>query len=100
MRKSPFVAAGIAALLIPAVTAQAATKQVTIGPAKPLAGAPPVAVDADFYPRKITIAKGDKIRFKWTTGFGDVIFVPKGQAIPSIAAPRPDKPVATIMIPP
>ena len=94
MRKSPFVAAGIAALLIPAVTAQAATKQVTIGPAKPLAGAPPVAVDADFYPRKITIAKGDKIRFRWTTGFGDVIFVPKGQAIPSIAAPRPDKPVA------
>jgi plastocyanin len=94
MRKSTLVAAGIAALLIPAATSQAATKQVTIGPAKPLAGVPPVAVDADFYPRKITIAKGDHIHFKWTTGFGDVIFVPKGQAVPSIAAPRPDKPIA------
>ena len=71
-------AAGIAALLIPAATAQAATKQVTIGPAKPLAGVPPVAFDADFYPRKLTIAKGDHVRFKWTTGFGDVVFVPKG----------------------
>jgi plastocyanin len=94
MRKSTLVAAGIAALLIPAATSQAATKQVTIGPAKPLAGVPPAAVDADFYPRTITIAKGDHIRFKWTTGFGDVIFVPKGQAVPSIAAPRPDKPIA------
>ncbi len=94
MRKSTLVAAGIAALLIPAATSQAATKQVTIGPARPLAGVPLVAVDADFYPRKITIAKGDHIHFKWTTGFGDVIFVPKGQAVPSIAAPRPDKPIA------
>src|ERR687896_603260 len=76
--RSLVVAAGIAALLIPAATAQAATKQVTIGPAKPLAGVPPVAFDADFYPRKITIAKGDHIRFKWTTGFGDVAFAPKG----------------------
>jgi plastocyanin len=79
MRKSLVAAAGIAALLIPAAAAQAATKQVTIGPAKPLAGAPPVALDADFYPRKVTIAKSDRIRFEWTTGFGDVIFVPKGQ---------------------
>jgi plastocyanin len=92
MRKPTLVAAaGIAALLIPAAASQAATKQVTIGPAKPLAGVPPVVADADFYPRKITIAKGDHIRFKWTTGFGDVIFVPKGQAMPSVAAPRPDK---------
>jgi plastocyanin len=93
-QRSLVVAAGIAALLIPAATSQAATKQVTIGPAKPLAGVPPVAFDADFYPRKITIAKGDHIRFKWTTGFGDVIFVPKGQDLPSIGAPRPDKLVA------
>lgn len=77
-QRSLVVAAGIAALLVPAATAQADTKQVTIGPAKPLAGVPPVAFDADFYPRKITIAKGDHIRFKWTTGFGDVAFVPKG----------------------
>ena len=83
-QRSLVVAAGIAALLIPASAAQAATKQVTIGPAKPLKGVPPVAFDADFYPRKITIAKGDHIRFKWTTGFGDVIFVPEGQDAPSV----------------
>jgi plastocyanin len=93
-QRSLVAAAGIAALLIPAATAQAATKQVTIGPPKPLAGVPPAAFDAGFYPRKITIAKGDHVRFKWTTGFGDVIFIPKGQDIPSIAVPRPDNPVA------
>jgi plastocyanin len=93
-QRSLVVAAGIAALLIPAAAAQAATKQVTIGPAKPLAGVPPVAFDADFYPRKITIAKGDHLRFKWTTGFGDVIFVPKGEDLPPLGVPRPDKPVA------
>jgi plastocyanin len=86
-QRSLVAAAGIAALLIPAAAAQAATKQVTIGPAKPLKGVPPVAFDADFYPRKITIAKGDHIRFKWTTGFGDVIFAPKGEAAPSFAVP-------------
>jgi plastocyanin len=93
-QRSLVVAAGIAALLMPAAAAQAATKQVTIGPAKPLAGVPPVAFDADFYPRKITIAKGDHIRFKWATGFGDVIFVPKGEDVPPLAVPRPDKLVA------
>jgi len=86
-QRSLVVAAGIAALLIPAGAAQAATKQVTIGPAKPLAGVPPQAFDADFYPRKITIAKGDHIRFKWTTGFGDVIFVPKGDDPVPFAVP-------------
>jgi plastocyanin len=93
-QRSLVIAAGIAALLIPASAAQAATKQVTIGPAKPLAGVPPVAFDADFYPRKITIAKGDHLRFKWTTGFGDVIFVPKGEDTPPLGVPRPDKLVA------
>src|SRR5688500_20191980 len=86
-QRSLVAAAGIAALLIPAATAQAATKQVTIGPAKPLAGVPPVAFDADFYPRRITIAKGDHIRFTCTTGFGDVAFVPKGTDPIPIAVP-------------
>jgi plastocyanin len=94
MRNQLVAAAGIAALLIPAATAQADTKKVTIGPPRPLADVPPVAFDADFYPRKITIAKGDHIRFKWPTGFGDVIFVPKGEDVPSLAVPRPDKLVA------
>jgi plastocyanin len=86
-QRSLVAAAGIAALLIPAAAAQAATKQVTIGPAKPLKGVQLVGFDADFYPRKITIAKGDHIRFKWTTGFGDVIYTPEGQTPPSFAMP-------------
>ena len=86
-QRSLVAAAGIAALLIPAAAAQAATKQVTIGPAKPLQGVQLAGFDADFYPRKITIAKGDHIRFKWTTGFGDVIYVPEGQQAPSFAMP-------------
>ena len=86
-QRSLVIAAGIAALLIPASAAQAATKQVTIGSPKPLAGVPPVAFDADFYPTKVTLAKGDHIRFKWTTGFGDVIFVPKGEDPVPFAVP-------------
>ena len=54
-QRSLVIAAGIAALLIPASAAQAATKQVTIGPAKPLQGVQLAGFDADFYPRKITI---------------------------------------------
>ncbi len=78
------VAAG--AVLVPSA-AQAATKQVTIGPAAPLEGVSPETVsDNDFYPGKITIAKGDHVKFKWATGFGDVIYVPKGEAVPSFAA--------------
>jgi plastocyanin len=81
------------ALLIPTAAAQAATKQVTVGPAKPLKGAPPNLMDAGFYPGKVTIAKGDSVNFKWATGFGDVIFVPKGEELPAFAMPVPGQPV-------
>jgi len=81
------------ALLLPAAAAQAATKHVTVGPPKPLKGVPPVAFDADFYPRQVTIAKGDHLRFEWTTGFGDVIFVPKGEATPPFALVDPANPI-------
>lgn len=95
MKKSmKLVAVAAGALLLPAAAAQAATKQVTVGPAKPLAGVPQSAFDAGFYPNKVTIAKGDSLRFKWTTGFGDVIFVPKGEDIPPFALPTPEQPVA------
>ena len=95
MRNSIKLAAvAAAALMLPATAAQAATKKVTVGPAKPLAGVPQSAFDAGFYPNKVTIAKGDSVRFKWTTGFGDVIFVPKGEDVPPFAAPLPDQPVA------
>jgi hypothetical protein len=69
------------------VQAAVVAHEVTIGPPEPLAGVSPETVsDADFYPRKITIAKRDHVRFKWATGFGDVMYVPKGKADPSFAA--------------
>jgi plastocyanin len=93
MRTPIIVAAGIAALLVP-TAAQAATKQVTVGPPKPLEGVPEYLADTGFYPSRVTIAEGDRLNVTWTTGFGDVIFVPKGQEAPALAVPRPDKPVA------
>jgi len=89
-RHGMLVLAAMGALAVP-TAAEAATKQVTVGPAKPLAGVPPTAFDAGFYPGKVTIAKGDRVKFKWTTGFGDVTFVPKGEDAPPFALPRPDK---------
>jgi plastocyanin len=86
------VATGV--LMLPAAAAQAATKQVTVGPAKPHKGVPPSLIDADFYPRQVTIAKGDHLRLVWTTGFGDVIFVPKGEDVPALATANPAQPVA------
>jgi plastocyanin len=87
-------AVALGALMLPAAAAQAATKQVTVGPAKPHKGVPPTLIDADFYPRQVTIARGDHLRLTWTTGFGDVIFVPKGQDVPPFALPDPAQPIA------
>ena len=44
-------------------------------------------------PDRVTIAPGDKIKLT-TLGFGDTIFVPKGQPTPSFAAPDPGNPVS------
>jgi hypothetical protein len=92
MRKH--VANTAAALLLPAGAAQAATKQVTVGPAKPLKGARPAAFNADFFPAKLKIHKGDSVRFVGGTGFGDVAFVPKGEDVPPFALANPDQPIA------
>jgi plastocyanin len=86
------VAAGM--LLVPAAAAQADTKQVSVGPKKPLKGVPPQAFNSDFFPSKVTIAKGDSVKFTWGTGFGDVAFVPKGEDVPPFALPVPDQPIA------
>jgi plastocyanin len=89
------VAGGIAlgALLAPAA-AQAATKPVYVGPPPKgeLEGVPPVAFDADFYPKRITVAAGDRIEFRLAE-FGDVMYVPERTDAPSLAIPDPDAPV-------
>jgi plastocyanin len=51
------------------------------------------AFDSSFYPNRVTIAAGDKIELT-TLGFGDTIFVPKGQKAPAFAVPDLDAPVS------
>ena len=84
-------AAGMAAaLLLPAV-AEAATKPVFRGPPPngQLKGIKGPVADANFYPRRISIAAGDKLKLT-TVAFGDTIFVPKGQQMPGLAVPGPE----------
>ena len=88
-------AAGLlGALLLPAA-ADAATKPVFRGPPPKgeLKGVKGPAFDSSFYPNRVTIAKGDKIKLT-TLGFGDTIFVPKGQKAPAFAVPNPEAPVS------
>src|ERR671920_2578651 len=88
-------AAGLlGALLLPAA-ADAATKSVFRGPPPKgqLKGVKGPAFDSSFYPNRVTIAPGDKIKLT-TLGFGDTIFVPKGQKAPAFAAPDPGNPVS------
>src|SRR5919112_2933456 len=95
MRIRNLTAAGVlAALLLPAA-ADAATKPVFRGPPPKgqLEGVKGPAFDSSFYPSRVTIAAGDKIKLT-TLGFGDTIFVPKGQPTPSFAAPDPGNPVS------
>ncbi len=93
MKKIVLAAAAATGILVAPAAAAADTKQVTVGPPKPLKVNGP-AFDTDFYPRKVAIVKGDAVRFKWTQGFGDVAFVPKGEPTPPLASPDPDQPVA------
>jgi len=91
MRFRTLTAAGaLGALLLPAA-ADAATKPVFRGPPPKgeLKGVKGPVTDADFYPRRITIAAGDRIKLT-TVAFGDTIFVPKGEAMPGFAVPGPE----------
>ena len=95
MRIRNLTAAGLfAALLLPAA-ADAATKPVFRGPPPKgeLKGVKGPAFDSSFYPDRVTIARGDKIKLT-TLGFGDTIFVPKGQKAPAFAVPNSDSPVS------
>jgi plastocyanin len=76
-------AAVLGALLVPAA-AEAATKPVFRGtPPKLAKGTPDVAFDAAYYPSRITIAAGDKLRING----GDTMFVPKGADVPGLIVP-------------
>ena len=95
MRIRNLTAAGLlGALLLPAA-ADAATKPVFRGPPPKgeLKGVKGPAFDSSFYPDRVTIARGDKIKLT-TLGFGDTIFVPKGQTAPAFAVPNPGAPVS------
>jgi len=95
MRIRNLTAAGLlGALLLPAA-ADAATKPVFRGPPPKgqLKGVKGPAFDSSFYPNRLTLRAGDKIKLT-TLGFGDTIFVPKGQKAPAFAVPNPDAPVA------
>jgi len=93
MRIRNLTAAGLlGALLLPAA-ADAATKPVFRGPPPKgeLKGVNGPAFDSSFYPDRVTIARGDKLKLS-TLGFGDTIFVPKGQKAPAFAVPNADAP--------
>src|SRR5690349_24720662 len=88
MRIRNLTAAGrLGALLLPAA-ADAATKPVFRGPPPKgeLKGVKGPAFDSSFYPNRVTIRPGDKIKLT-TLGFGDTIFVPRGEKTPPFAVP-------------
>jgi len=95
MSRRHLIAAGaLGALLIPAA-AEAATKPVFRGPPPKgqLEGVKGPAFDSSFYPSRVTIAPGDSIKLT-TLGFGDTIFVPKGEQVPSFGIPNPSAPIS------
>jgi plastocyanin len=88
------LAATTAAFLLVPAAAQAATKTVYAGPPPANAKAlPQNAVGNAFYPRKVSVRAGGKVAFK-VGGFHNVMFAPRGQALPPLLAPDPAKPVA------
>jgi plastocyanin len=86
------VAAGV--LGLPATAAHAATVGVGAGPPAAIQKKlPPVSTDNAFYPGKVTVHVGDKVKFA-INGFHDVYFAKKGTTPPGLGAPDPANPVA------
>src|SRR5919108_2459391 len=88
-------AAGMAALLLPAAAAQAATKDMYAGtpPKGMLKGVPPIATDNAFYPKRTTIHAGDRVSFR-IVGFHNVLLAPKGTTPPELFTQNPAAPVS------
>jgi plastocyanin len=96
LRRLTLIAVG--ALLIPAAAAQGATKDMFAGtpPKGLLKGVPEFATDNAFYPKRVTIHKGDSVSFK-IVGFHNVYLPKKGDPVPELFAVDPSKPVADKM---
>jgi plastocyanin len=86
-----------AALLIPAAAAQGATKDMFAGtpPKGLLKGVPQFATDNAFYPKRVTIHKGDRVSFQ-IVGFHNVYLPKKGEPVPALFALDPNTPVAGV----
>jgi plastocyanin len=92
------VAALAVAALAPAAAAQAATKNVSLGLAKSPKGSPEAASYFDFFPAKVTIHAGDKVKYTNNAGFGLVYSGPKSK-IQSIAKLDAASPVSGVTDP-
>jgi len=86
-----------AALLIPAAAAQGATKDMFAGtpPKGLLKGVPEFATDNAFYPKRVTIHKGDRVNFQ-IVGFHNIYLPKKGEGEPALFVPDPSNPVAGV----
>lgn len=82
-------AGGLAALAL-APAAGAATKDVAVGGT---VKGQPEAVLSGFYPKQVTVAAGDSVRFK-LQGFGVAYLPKKGEAAPSFITMDPSRPVS------
>jgi len=90
-------AIAVGALLIPAAAAQGATKDMFAGtpPKGLLKGVPEFATDNAFYPKRVTIHKGDRVNFQ-IVGFHNIYLPKKGEPVPALFALDPSTPVAGV----
>jgi plastocyanin len=83
----PLAAAALAvAVLAPATAAQAATKTVDYGLAKTPKGAPESAAFFDFFPAKVKIRAGDKVRYNNNAGLAAIYSGPVREIPPFVTA--------------
>ena len=97
LRRRYVAAIAVGALLIPAAAAQGATKDMFAGtpPKGLLKGVPEFATDNAFYPKRVTIHKGDRVSFQ-IAGFHNVLLPAKGSTPPQVFALDPSTPVAGV----
>jgi plastocyanin len=97
LRRRYVAAIAAGALLIPAAAAQGATKDMFAGtpPKGLLKGVPAFATDNSFYPKRVTIHKGDRVAFN-VVGFHNAMLVPKGTTPPELFAADPTKRVSGV----
>jgi plastocyanin len=78
--------------------APAATKAVTAGPPvqDPPAGVPADAVTNQFFPKEVTVHRGDTVAWRFA-GLHSVTFPELGQAPPSLVGPDPATPVGSLL---